>query len=109
MSIMYKMLFLFGALSLLACNNQSTTAGAGRDTATKSAAAGASKFTPDELEFLAPCFDNAKNTLGEDRAYTLCRCLYEQVQKKYPGADSTTLMQHLSDTAEVRQMTMNCQ
>lgn len=104
---MHKMLFPFCVLSLLACNNQSTTAGSGKDTAVKRTAA--SKFTADELEFLAPCFDNAKNTLGDDRAYTLCRCLYEQVQKKYPGADSTTLMQHLSDTAEVRQMTMNCQ
>jgi hypothetical protein len=106
---MYKLIFLFNGLLLLACNNQSTTAGPNKDSVAKSAAAGTNKFTADELEFLAPCFDNAKNNLGEDRAYTLCRCLYEQVQKKYPGADSTTLMQHLSDTAEVRQMTQNCQ
>lgn len=106
---MQQLIFLFCALLLLACNNQATNTGASKDSVAKSAPGGSGKFTADELEFLAPCFDNAKNTLGEDRAYTLCRCLYDQVQKKYPGADSTTLMQHLSDTAEVRQMTMNCQ
>src|SRR5215217_9243521 len=105
---MQQLTVLFFALLLLACNNQSDTAASNKDSVAKSAATGTGKFNADELEFLAPCFDNAKNSLGEQRAYTLCRCVYEQVQKKYPGADSTTLMQHLSDTAEVRKMTQNC-
>lgn len=108
---MVKLLFFAGGFLLFACNNQPANTGASKDTTAKStsARAGSARFNADELEFLAPCFDNAKNTLGEERAYTLCRCLYDQVQKKYPGADSTTLVQHLSDTAEVRQMTLNCQ
>lgn len=107
---MHKLLFFLCGLFLLACNNQSSTAG-NKDTTASATTTGANspRFTEDELDFLGPCFDNAKATLGEQRAYTLCRCIYQQVQQKYPGADSTTLVQHMSDTAEVRQMTINCQ
>jgi hypothetical protein len=106
---MAKLFFLISAFCLLACTNSSTSANS-KDTLTSNTSnTGKVNFTQDELEFLGPCYDNAKARLGEQRAYSLCRCIYHQVQQKYPGADSATLIQHMSDTAEVRQMTMNCQ
>ncbi len=62
-----------------------------------------------ELEILAGCVDNAKANLGEAKAYALCKCILGQVQQKYPGADSTALINHLNDTTQVAQMAKQCQ
>ena len=107
---MFKFFFLMSAFCLLACSNQASNQADNKDSASSNNSNTAkASFTPDELEFLGPCYDQAKAQLGEQRAYSLCRCIYNQVQQKYPGADSATLVQHMSDTAEVRQMTLNCQ
>ncbi|WP_162944598.1 hypothetical protein [Flavisolibacter nicotianae] len=108
---MYKLIFLLSGLFLLACNNQSATTESKKDSAAALTAAGDTSQTGmdrNALEFLAPCVDNAKVRLGEQQAYVLCKCIYGQVQQKYPNADSATLLSHLSDTTEVAQMARNC-
>lgn len=105
---MQKIIFLFCALSLFACNNESST-NTNKDTATKSTAANVTLNT-DALSFLSPCVDSTKThfNLSEQEAYSFCKCLYSQVQQKHPNEDSLTLLNHLSDTAEVAQMAANC-
>lgn len=109
---MHKLIFLLSGLFLLACNNPSATAESKKDSAAAATAAASDTsqtgMDRNALEFLAPCVDNAKVRLGEQQAYVLCKCIYGQVQQKYPNADSATLLSHLSDTTEVAQMAQNC-
>jgi hypothetical protein len=103
---MQKLVCLLCVVALLACNNQSATTD-NKDTATTSATTNV-VMNADALSFLAPCVDNAKTRLSEQEAYALCKCVYAQVQQQHPNEDSTTLLQHLSDTAEVARMAANC-
>jgi hypothetical protein len=112
--IMYKVIFLFCCLSFIACsNNESSTPAENKgDTAntTSNALPHVTNLQPEsELEVLASCVDNAKAQLGEQKAFALCKCVLGQVQQKYPGADSTAIVAHLSDTAQVAQMAKQCQ
>lgn len=106
---MQKLLFLFCGLCLLACTNQSSDTAGNKDSAANGAATNATgTLTNDALSFLSPCVDNAKASLGEQQAYALCKCMYNQVQQQHPNEDSTTLLKHLSDTAEVASLAKNC-
>lgn len=107
---MKKLSLLFCGLVALACNNQASTTSSKDTTATSATTGVASKapLTDDAMQFLSTCVDNAKALHGEQGAYSLCKCLYGQVQQKYPGADSATLLTHLNDTAEVAQMVQKC-
>lgn len=104
---MQKLLLLFCSIAFSACNNQSSSTGENKDTVAKSTTTNVA-LNADAMSFLAPCVDNAKANLSEEDAYALCKCVYAQVQQKHPNEDSTTLLEHLSDTAEVRQMAANC-
>jgi hypothetical protein len=106
--VMQKTFFLFCGFFLLACNNQSSTADNKGDSTTTGTTTGTAALDADALSFISPCVESAKALHGEQGAYTLCKCLYGQVQQKYPNADSTSLRQHMTDTAEVAQMVQNC-
>jgi hypothetical protein len=112
---MNKLLMLFCATILIACNNEgSTTASGNKDTARNTAAVTTTNLsTETEMEILAECVDNAKDNAGNDlddaRAFALCRCVLVHMQQKYPGADSTALVNYLRDTTQVVQMARECQ
>lgn len=107
---MQKIFFLFCGLCLLACTNGSSDTAGNKDSAASSTVANTTGagLSNDALSFLAPCVDNAKATLGEQQAYALCKCMYNQVQQQHPNEDSTTLLKHLSDTAEVASLAQKC-
>lgn len=106
------LILIFCAFLFTACNNQSPAPenkqGVGSSTTAPSNKA-TSLSRESEMEILDECIENAKATLGAEKSYTLCRCILRQVQEKHPSADSTALVMHLSDTAEVAQMAQKCQ
>lgn len=108
---MHKLLFFLCSLFFIACNNNQSSAPAAEKNAAKSSNPihMTSLSEKSELEILSGCVDNAKANLGEAKAYSLCKCILGQVQQKHPGADSSALVTHLSDTAEVAQMAKQCQ
>ena len=59
-----------------------------------------------ELNFINSCMENAKLTLGEAKAFAFCKCMYGQVQAKYPGLDGSIISK--LDSAEIGRMAANC-
>jgi hypothetical protein len=107
--IMQKLFFLLGTLCFFACNNQSADTSRQDTTAKKTTIGNTTILSREsELEILDGCIDNAKGNVGESRAYAICKCVLGQVQEKYPTADSSDLVMHLSDTAEVARMVLKC-
>lgn len=107
---MYKLIFSFCSLFFIACNNQSETPSDTQGTTTNKAATPlrTALSRESEMEILDECIDNAKGNIGESRAYSLCKCVLNQIQAKHPDADSTALVMHLSDTTEVARMAQQC-
>jgi hypothetical protein len=112
---MNKLMILLCTVWFAACNNQASTPASDRSDTTRNASAitTTNLSTESEMEILDECIanakDNAGNDLGDEKAYTLCRCVLLQMQQKYPGADSTALVNYLRDTAQVVQMARQCQ
>lgn len=107
---MTKRLFLLFYIFCFSCTEQASKNDNNNDNS-KATTNNAAQSLPKEnaMEILAGCVDNAKANLGEAKAFAMCNCVLEQVQKKYPGADSTAIVMHLSDTAEVARMAKDCQ
>lgn len=105
---MHKQIFLFCSLLLLACTNR--TAAPANDSTSPAASSDTTgqRMSESEMAFLSGCVDNAKSLYGEAQAFALCKCILEQVQQKFPNADSATLITHLSDTTEVARMAQQC-
>ena len=106
---MIKRIFLLAYIFCFSCSNESS--GPGTENASTTAAPGGitqALSKESELEILAGCVDNAKTTLGDAKAYALCKCVLGQVQEKYPSADSAALIRYLNDTTEVAAMVKNC-
>ena len=91
------------------CNNEASKTDTNRDSAAAPGSVTNSFSKESELEILASCVDNAKATLGDAKAYALCKCVLGQVQEKHPTADSAALIRYLSDTTEVAAMAKKCQ
>ena len=112
---MTKLMILFCTMVLLACNNETSTTAAGSDdSATTKPSIGSTSLSKEsELQILDGCIANAKDNAGNDlddaRAYALCRCVLLQMQQKYPGADSTALVNYLRDTTQVVQLARECE
>lgn len=107
---MLKRLCLLAYIFCFSCSNESSDSAS--ESPTKNTAPGSvtqAFSTESELEILASCVDNAKATLGDAKAYALCKCVLGQVQQKHPTADSAALIRYLSDTAEVAAMAKKCQ
>ncbi|HEV7329794.1 MAG TPA: hypothetical protein VGN63_02045 [Flavisolibacter sp.] len=106
---MIKRICLLVYIFCFSCSNE--TSNSATENASTSAAPGGvtqALSKESELEILAGCVDNAKTTLGDTRAYALCKCVLGQVQEKHPQADSAALIRYLSDTTEVAAMARNC-
>lgn len=109
-SNMKPLIFLCCTVIFLACNNQSTESETLNADSSNNRSATPSTLLSEEseLEIMAGCVDNAKPNLGEAKAYALCKCVLEQIQEKFPGADSSALIGYLNDTTQVRQMAEEC-
>jgi len=106
---MMKTTLLCCCLFFFACKNQSNTPATDADnTKTKTSATQNAAATNDDMEFLSGCVDNAKQLYSEADAFVLCKCMLGQVKEKYPNADSATIMQHFSDSTEVKKMVQKC-
>jgi hypothetical protein len=105
-----KFILLFFCIHFIACNNQTENTTSNKDTTSKNTTTTTtgSWTQEDELEFIAGCVDNAKARFGEAKAFTYCRCIFNQVKTKYTSMDSTTMIK-LRDTAEVAKMAKNCE
>jgi hypothetical protein len=112
---MNKLMMLFCAFVMVACNNQDATPAADQsDTAGTNASINTTSLSREsEMEILDECISNAKDNAGNDldnaRAYSLCRCVLLQMQEKYPGADSTALVNYLRDTTQVVELAKKCE
>jgi len=104
---MQKIIFLLCTIMIVACTNRTATSGNTAADSTTTTAANP-PLNEEEMRFLTGCVENAKTRYTEAQSFVLCKCMLTQVQQKYPSADSATLLQHLSDTAEVAQMIRNC-
>ena len=104
-SIMRKLFFPFLAVAFFACNSPSTSSKSSGTAGTAPLATdSASKV--EQLSFIDGCVENSKLTLGEQKAYAFCKCMYEQIQAKYPNIDSAGIAR--LDTATVAQMAAGC-
>ena len=106
---MHKLLFFLCSLLALACTNRAANTGSETNDSTGTVSTTVKPpMNEDEMRFLSGCVENAKIRYTEAQAFTLCKCMLAQVQQRYPSADSATILQHLSDTAEVAKMVRNC-
>jgi hypothetical protein len=103
------MMLLVTGCVLTACNNNASSTNPGKDPVVKNTSSAAAKSwtKEDELEFMSGCVDNAKARLGDEKSYTYCKCILAQVKTKYTM--DSTIIQRLSDTAEVAKMAQNCE
>jgi|GEM_PF-2628252 len=107
---MYKIIFVLLAGWLLACNNDKNTGRTNTDqaTTTTSALPKDSVARVATFSFIDGCMDNAKLTLGDQKAFAFCKCIYNQIKAENPAADSVQIEQLAMDTARVAKMAANC-
>ena len=106
MKDMYKII-IFSALvfSFSACNDSKTRS----ESANKPTALPVDSTTREaSFNFIDACIENSKLTLGEQKAFVFCKCIYSQLQTQNPGMDSVKLNAMLADTARVSKMAANC-
>lgn len=104
---MNKLFALIVSFIFIACNNPSTKVDSKDMTSKNNIPHTATNWTrEDELEFTAGCVDHVKVGLGEEKAYAYCKCVLDQVKTKY--AMDSTIVEKLSDTAEIAKMALNC-
>lgn len=103
-------MFVLLAGWLLACNNNKS----GRDTANNASTTAPTALPKDSVarvatfSFIDGCMDNAKLTLGDEKAFAFCKCIYSQIKAENPAADSVQIEQLAMDTARVAKMAANC-
>lgn len=110
---MRSILPLFLASCLIACkNNDASTARQKDSTATAGTPVAAVPLATDsaarveQLSFIDGCVESAKLTLGDAKAFAFCKCMYAQIQVRYPGLDSAEISR--LDTAIVAKLAATC-
>jgi hypothetical protein len=104
---MSKLIMLFGLLFFVACNTTPSSNSTKTKVATGKTADTVGWSKDDDMEFLDGCVANSSHSLGDTQSFQLCKCLLEQVKKKYPALDSTAEAV-LSDSARIADMARNC-
>lgn len=106
---MHKLILAFVASCLLACNNSTTTKEKSGDPVKRSAGLPVDSVARvATFSFIDGCMENAKLTLGDQKAYAFCKCIYDQLEAENPGADSIQLNDLGLDTARIAKMAANC-
>lgn len=101
-------LFLLLVSGFAACKNNEASTASQKDTAAVVSAplAKDSAGRVEQLSFIDGCVDNAKLTLGEEKAFAFCKCMYAQIQAKHPGLDSAEITN--LDSATVAKLAAAC-
>ena len=105
---MYKLLLVLIAGCMLACNN---SANEKKTTVTAKSSTGLpadSMAREATFSFIDGCMQNAKLTLGDQKAFAFCKCIYDQLKAQNPGADSIAIEELATDTARVSTMAAKC-
>lgn len=102
-------LLLCLACWLLACNNSATSANEPKSSKKAAAVLPADSMSREALfVFIDDCVTSATPTHGQEKAFALCKCMYEQLRKDNSGIDSAQMLTLSHDTAQVRRMLENC-
>ena len=101
--------FLFFLIAMFAACNSSDNAKRS-DGAAKNSSNLPTDSTSREatFNFIDACVENSKLTLGDQKAFVFCKCIYTQLQAQNPDMDSARLNAMLTDTARVSKMAANC-
>jgi len=100
-------LFLFVA-ALFACNNSSRSGRASDSTKKTAGLPSDSMAREATFSFIDGCMENSKLTLGDQKAFAFCKCIYDQLKAQNPGADSLEIDRIAMDTARLAKMAANC-
>lgn len=103
---MYKLLLFLGLAVFVSCKDNKTPTK--QQGVTNSDPIAKDSFTTDEMDLIDGCVENAQASIGEEKAFILCKCILLQVKKDNPNLDSATLARTISDTAKVGQLAKNC-
>ena len=107
--LMYKILFLLVLLSFAACKNADSNKSDNADSAKRSTGLPTDTVAKEAtFSFIDGCMENAKLTLGDQKAFAFCKCIYNQLKAQNPGADSIVLNELAMDTARVARMAAAC-
>lgn len=106
--VMRTVLFLVLLCGFAACKNNDASTASPKDTA---AAVNVSLRNDSagrvaQLSFIDGCMENSRLTLGEPKAFAFCKCMYEQIEAKYPNLDSAGIAN--LDTATVARLAASC-
>jgi hypothetical protein len=103
----FSMFVLTCLCFLLACNNDSASSSANKDSA--NSGKGFVWTTLDDNEFLNDCIEKAKTNYGEDTAYIKCNCALKQLKSKYQNYDSVEVaLNDATRKQEVVKLTESC-
>ena len=106
---MNKLILLAVAGFFVACNNSDTAKKKNADTAKKTNGIPADSVAKDAtFSFIDGCMQNARITLGDQKAYAFCKCIYNQLKAQNPGADSIDIEELARDTATVNKIAATC-
>ena len=100
-------LFLFVA-ALVACNNSSQSGRASDSTKKTAGLPSDSMAREATFSFIDGCMENSKLTLGDQKAFAFCKCIYDQLKAQNPGADSLEIDRIAMDTTRLAKMAANC-
>lgn len=105
---MYKIILLLLAGWLLACDNNNTRKDNSPVSSNRTALPNDSLSREATFSFIDGCMENAKLTLGDQKAFAFCKCIYQQFKVQNPGADSAQIEALAMDTARVAKMAAAC-
>lgn len=116
---MQKILILLTVAAALACNNDSDSRSDRGERSDRSDREARSTQTANGLprdslsrvatfSFIDGCMENARLTLGQEKAYAFCKCIYNQIKNENPDADSVEIESLAQDTARVAKMAEEC-
>lgn len=108
---MHKLFILLAVCFLTACNNSNNPQSANGVSASQTTTNGISKdpvARRAKFTFIDDCMQNARITLGDQKAYAYCKCIYEQLKAQNPGADSVEIEELALDTARIVRMAEKC-
>ena len=105
----FKLIFFCFIFGLAACNSSSNNKSESKDAKVKKGILPADSMSKEALfSFIDGCVANSKLTLGEEKAFAFCKCIYEQIRTANPGMDSARVDAMVNDTAQVAKMAANC-
>ena len=106
---MSKIILLLSVIFLAACNSDGSNSKATKDSIQTQKTIASSWTNQAEMEFIDDCVINAKERLGEEKAFNQCKCVLRQIQENNPANDSLTSVKLMMDTAQIAGFARKCQ